>query len=640
MPCSSFRPHVVPAALACALTACGGSSSSPGTPSLSISADSLSATVATTSANAVLSDPLTITLSQPAAGASYYYKISFTGSAVSSVTLTGVAQTIAHPGNPAAANPQFLGYAIGADLYGPLPGSGQEAIGEIALVAPARLGAGTYKDALAISVCTDAACTHPVADSPKTVSLTYTVTGNPKSSAAASVANSPVKVESATTQSAASAAIAISALNLPPTGAYVTWSDGSGGLVSAGTLETKLGTAGAATVPASLNLALSAPSNIGAGQYQDTVTVNVCLDTKCAIPVTGSPLSVAISYSVDAAVVTGLTQQTLPLDVEGLAWSAKTGKLYASVDSTSTQNPNTLAQINPASGIVETAVQLEGSTQLLGALAISGDGSYLYVAVQDSSNLSYHVDRVRTADLGIDLQIPLPANALSPVLKPAPAMPHTLGVMYDDTSNGNWIVIYDDSTSRGPPLAAATMSGDPNEFVIGGFSWSSDASAMYVDLFGFHLPTVMAALTTAAPGPTAATSMHFQNTAVGDMDTVNGLVMFGTGDVFNPASFAFETPFSPATPGALAQGNAAFDSGLNRAYFIDNTLNGQSPAGPILVQAFNLTTRGLLWSAQLQSTETPSYLTRWGANGLAFRAAPTGSNPAEVVLLSGAAIAQ
>jgi hypothetical protein len=76
-----------------------------------------------------LSDPLTITLTQPAPGASYYYKISFAGTAVSSITLADAAQTTAHAGNPAAANPQFVGYAIGADLYGPLPASGQEAIG-------------------------------------------------------------------------------------------------------------------------------------------------------------------------------------------------------------------------------------------------------------------------------------------------------------------------------------------------------------------------------------------------------------------------------------------------------------------------------------------------------------------------------
>ncbi len=640
MPGSSLR-QIVPAVLACALGACGGSSSSPGTASLTISAELLSAASDTTSASAVLSDPLTITLSKPAPGANYYYKISFVGTAISSITAQGIAETVAHTGNPAAANPEFLGYAIGADLYGPLPAGGSQSIGQIALVSPARLGAGTYKDAIAISVCTDAACTHPIADSPKTVSLTYTVTGNPKSSATASIANSPVKVESATTQSAASAALALSALNLPPTGAYVSWSDGSGGLVSAAVLQAKLGAAGATAVQASLNLTLTPPSNIGAGQYQDIVTVNVCLDTKCAQPLAGSPLSVPINYLVNAAVVTGLAQQILPLDVAGLAWSAKTGKLYASVASNSPQNPNTLARINPASGTVETAVQLEGSTQLLGALAISDDGVYLYVGVQDSSNSTYHVDRVRTADLGIDLRIPLPANVLDSDLKPAPAMPHTLAVMYDDTSSASWIVIYDDATPRGPPLSAIAMSGDPSEFVIGGFVWSSDAAAIYVSIFGFHLPTVMASLTTVAPGPTAGKSMVFpNNNAVGDMYNANGLVLFGSGDIFNPTSFAFEAPFTPAVPEGFVGGAAAFDTGLNRAYFAANVPPDQLQGAPILLQTFNLTTRGLLWSAQLQVTEAPAYLTRWGSDGLAFRATPTGSSPAELVLLSGAAIAQ
>jgi hypothetical protein len=93
---------------------------------------------------------------------------------------------------------------------------------------------------------------------------------------------------------------------------------------------------------------------------------------------------------------------------------------------------------------------------------------YLYVAVQDSSNSSYHVDRVRTADLGVgvDLQIPLPATVTAVTqLAAAPALPHTLAVSLSDSSAGSCVAIYDDATARGPALPAITMSGDPNEFV-------------------------------------------------------------------------------------------------------------------------------------------------------------------------------
>jgi hypothetical protein len=264
------------------------------------------------------------------------------------------------------------------------------------------------------------------------------------------------------------------------------------------------------------------------------------------------------------------------------------------------------------------------------------------VAVQDSSNSSYHVDRVRTADLGVDLQIPLPATVTAVTqLAAAPALPHTLGVSLSDSSAGYCIAIYDDATPRGPALPATTMSGDPNEFVIDGFAWSSDATAMYVSIFGFHLPTVMASLAAAAPGPSAVRAMVFPDSnGIGNMEDVNGRVLFGSGDIFDPTGFAFDAPFVPAVPEGFVGAVAAFDTGLNRAYFAANIPPDQPQGAPILLQAFNLTTRGLLWTAQLQVTQTPAYLTRWGSDGLAFRATPTGSSPSELVLLSGAGIAQ
>src|ERR1700675_5065166 len=52
--------------------------------------------------------------------------------------------------------------------------------GELTIVfaPPDQLGAGNYTQTVTLNVCTDAACAHPIAGSPATVTVTYAVTGS------------------------------------------------------------------------------------------------------------------------------------------------------------------------------------------------------------------------------------------------------------------------------------------------------------------------------------------------------------------------------------------------------------------------------------------------------------------------------
>ena len=47
----------------------------------------------------------------------------------------------------------------------------------IVFVPPGQLGPGNYTEILTLNVCTDSACTHPIAGSPARITITYTVAG-------------------------------------------------------------------------------------------------------------------------------------------------------------------------------------------------------------------------------------------------------------------------------------------------------------------------------------------------------------------------------------------------------------------------------------------------------------------------------
>ena len=61
-----------------------------------------------------------------------------------------------------------------------------------------------------------------------------------------------------------------------------------------------------------LEITLDSPGLMGSGTYHDTVTVLVCLDSQCAQQVSGSPISVAVTYVVTGNAVSDATYAILP----------------------------------------------------------------------------------------------------------------------------------------------------------------------------------------------------------------------------------------------------------------------------------------------------------------------------------------
>ncbi len=157
---------------------------------------------------------------------------------------------------------------------------------------PSGLAAGTYDDTVTLNVCADAGCTRPLAGSPASIAVHYTIT--------APQGGSPGSVSADTQSITVSAAKTDSA----PTGqVHLTIT-----LAAAGTPTVNLTntTAGIASVTrtvngassATVNIAFKTPASLAAGTYDDTVTLTVCADVACTQPLTNSPLVVNTHYVV------------------------------------------------------------------------------------------------------------------------------------------------------------------------------------------------------------------------------------------------------------------------------------------------------------------------------------------------------
>ena len=102
----------------------------------------------------------------------------------------------------------------------------------------------------------------------------------------------------------------LSLANPPPNGTYYETRFNGTAVASASIIWQSTLVNGAQ--PGALEIQLDPPGLMGSGTYHDTVTVLVCLDAKCAQPIAGSPLAVAVTYTVTGNMVSDATYAILP----------------------------------------------------------------------------------------------------------------------------------------------------------------------------------------------------------------------------------------------------------------------------------------------------------------------------------------
>ena len=315
------------------------------------------------------------------------------------------------------------------------------------------------------------------------------------------------------------------------------------------------------------------------------------------------------------------SQNTVAVQANDLVWDASHKLIYASVPSTAASNGNSIVAIDPGTGKIA-ASQFAGSEP--NHLAISGDGSFLYVGLDGSGSVARFKLPGLTPDITIALGSGSDGSYHALDLQVAPGAPRTiavsLGVSGFSPQALGGVVIYDDGQAR---AQAAPGFGAGGGGLYDSLQWGSTANALYAanrDDSGFDFYTlsvdaggVQQDSDYGADFPGYYNSIHY--------DAGTGLVYGDDGHAVIPATGAPAGQFD-------AEGLMVPDSSVGAAFFLGQDYGAYG--NPYVVESFDLQhylPRQAITLGNLDSA--PKRLIRWGADGLAFN---TGAN---VYLING-----
>jgi len=572
------------------------------------------------------------TLSQPfalmvngSASATYYYSVSFTGSAVGGMVIngqTGLISGITTPSGPTAnritgvPNTGF-GQSITGSFSGPV-----NLVQQVNLLTASVLGAGTYTDTITVNVCTDSQCAKPVAGSPQSIAVSYTVTGNAIPITQFGLLGGSLVLEAPTSGSVAAGTVMITSNGLPPYGAYVLPSIGSGAAVASATVQSNLD--GTAT----LTITGKPPGTVGSGIYTGNVQLQICFDSACTKPAGSTPLNVTVLYVVDASPGVDFAQASIPVEVSDMAWNATRGRIYATANSDTGGISESMLVINPTTATIEQTISLGQGTDPT-SLVLSDDGHYAYV-VDSISNQVLQVD-LGTLTVTERVQI---ANGAEQI-KAVPGAPTSFAVQ---TYTNPTLLIYDGTTPR--PQGFSTGIGSNLLYTFG-----TDASTVYA--YGVAVASqTMYQLAVSNSGlaltqQTANIALNQGN--LNDVVYAGGVVYALTGSVYDPSTQSVQSPFNMLlTSNYGGNGHSysfAVDGALNRAYFMTDD-SSITTSGQMTLEGFNLATRAPTWLARFPSSNPlGGRVIRWGSNGIAFVGGNFAASP-NITLISGSVVSR
>jgi sugar lactone lactonase YvrE len=317
-----------------------------------------------------------------------------------------------------------------------------------------------------------------------------------------------------------------------------------------------------------------------------------------------SPVSFATrAANTDAARLNPFDEPTefirrIPLTTNDLVYSASTGKLYASIPSSGGSSGNSIAAIDPTTGVI-------GSSTFIGSepnkLALSDDGHSLYVSLAGASAIRRFDVLANTPGLQFSLgQDPFFGRFSVNDLAVAPGNPDLLAVVRRQNAG---VAVFDNGVRR--PNVGPAFSGGSNFL-----AFSASASKLYGTGFsnGLETMTIDASGVTVSSNSTLAAGARIKFS--------NGLIFSSLGHVVNPDSNTLL--------GTFFLSNSFFN--FNSTCFVPDASNGRAyylTPGPssetLTLKAFDINTFVLLGSLNITGVNgSPTSLVRWGSNGLAF----------------------
>ena len=282
--------------------------------------------------------------------------------------------------------------------------------------------------------------------------------------------------------------------------------------------------------------------------------------------------------------------------------------VYGSIYSSSATSPNSVVAIDPVQG---TAVATQNLNTTPGRLAISDDGSLLYVLLPNTNEVA----RFSLPALTPDIRFAVPAGAFD--IKVAPGQPHTFAISTASpvaSPVGRTVMVYDDAVAR-PTSPAVSYAGNSFDTL----AWGADASTIYATRSG------------TSGGPEFVLSVNpsgvtLNNTYVGTFgdflrrmtfDPTTKRVYDGYGNVVDPTTGTQVGHFNIQNTLSYQQNDVAIDAAGGRAFVLNENYFSTTSGGPTEdLQAFDLNTYSFLNAMQVPSLSGMSRIVRWGASGL------------------------
>jgi hypothetical protein len=315
-----------------------------------------------------------------------------------------------------------------------------------------------------------------------------------------------------------------------------------------------------------------------------------------------------------------------------MVWDANRQKIYLSVSSTATSNPNTVSVLDPSSGQIVATYNVGSEPD---ALALSGDGQYLFVGLDGSGS----VVRLKLPNFIPDLTISLgshpsfgPYQAIAMAV--APGNPHILAVSQgtvamSPTTTGS-VVIFDDAVAR----PNVTPRGS---YFAGTLAWKRDLTTLWG---GNNQDSMWDLYVLGVTNSGVSLSQQHQHVFSEFRFTLrynsgNNLLYSDDGKIIDPATGQVVGNFSlPAT----GQTFMALDAANSLAFFMAPTKINASDWN---LMSYAMGTHAATSTYTVAGVSgIPRKLVRWGIDGLAFKTDLTTNYTGVIYLYSGPLVAQ
>lgn len=310
--------------------------------------------------------------------------------------------------------------------------------------------------------------------------------------------------------------------------------------------------------------------------------------------------------------------QSLPLTANAMVYEPVSQLLFASIGTGSTNNPNTIAVINPAAGQVTKYLPVGNDPN---HLAVSDDGQYLYVALDGD----HTIQRINLSTFAIEKTFALPTDSLFGQLtvadmKVVPGSPFTVVVALfrgaDPAEDG--IALF-----NAGGLVNWLPNDYPNYVTVDSFAFIGTPPVVYSLPISLSTPTAPGSFgvftidgagihqqTPSTPGPTQLATGSL-------LASDNKLLYTNDGQVWNPPSTLLGTYGSSL----FDVTSVVPDDALGRTFFL-NTFSSYGQYEATSVDAYDQSTFDLVGSVPFLSSAAygPNVvaLNRWGSNGFAF----------------------